>query len=444
MAILLKRSGSPYFVAAFDITLPDGTVRRLKKSTKKKKRSDAMVEALRLEELAKKESATTTGQEARAYEILKEAAESASKGQLSEPRARLILAKLAELSTGSPLEFFTVRSWAEHWLSSKSSSVKQSTLTRYEGSIRAFLAWLGEKAESRLESVTSADIRNFRNQIRLGWRAGKKSGGKRTAKTANDYADDVASMFRAAVLDTVLLVSPAAGLEDLPEEDSTEREVFKLPEITELIAAAGRPEWQRLIFSEKAAKPEIEEARQRDWQGMILIGLYAGPRIQDAANLKWKNVDLDLGMIRFMPGKTSRKRKILEVPIHPRLGEFLRNHSVARSLDAPVFPSLFEKRVSGNVGLSSCFGAIMDAASIDRRTLRHAEKDKSGKIIRRAVHARSFHSLRHSLTSSLADLDVAAEIRQRIVGHDTAAVHQDYTHFEREKIAKELRKLPHV
>lgn len=37
MAILLKREGSPYWFAAFDVTMPDGTTRRLKKSTKRTK-----------------------------------------------------------------------------------------------------------------------------------------------------------------------------------------------------------------------------------------------------------------------------------------------------------------------------------------------------------------------------------------------------------------------
>jgi integrase len=62
----------------------------------------------------------------------------------------------------------------------------------------------------------------------------------------------------------------------------------------------------------------------------------------------------------------------------------------------------------------------------------------------RAQHARSFHALRHSLTSTLANLDVSEEIRRRIVGHDSAEVHSGYTHHERETLARAVEKMPSV
>jgi hypothetical protein len=67
VAHLIKREGSPYWIAAFDVTMPDGTVRRLKKSTKKTKRDAAMEEALRLEALAKKEHTADQDTASKAY-----------------------------------------------------------------------------------------------------------------------------------------------------------------------------------------------------------------------------------------------------------------------------------------------------------------------------------------------------------------------------------------
>ncbi len=64
MASLIKRENSPFWIAAFDVAMPDGSVRRLKKSTKKRKRAEAMVEAIRLEDLERKrhhaEASSTT------------------------------------------------------------------------------------------------------------------------------------------------------------------------------------------------------------------------------------------------------------------------------------------------------------------------------------------------------------------------------------------------
>jgi hypothetical protein len=84
MATLIKRPGSKYFIAAFDILQPDGTTRRLKKSTKCVKRSEAMTEAIRLEELERKADAATGEHASEAYAILSEAATAAAKGELSE------------------------------------------------------------------------------------------------------------------------------------------------------------------------------------------------------------------------------------------------------------------------------------------------------------------------------------------------------------------------
>jgi len=81
----------------------------------------------------------------------------------------------------------------------------------------------------------------------------------------------------------------------------------------------------------------------------------------------------------------------------------------------------------------------MEAGEIDRRTVR--EGTKGGQ---RAQHARSFHALRHSLSSTLANADVSEEIRRRITGHESAAVHSGYTHHERETLARAVEKMPSV
>ena len=194
MASLFKRPGSPYWFIAFDVTQADGSTRRFKKSTKRRKRDDAVKEGIRLEELEVKKVHGKGDIAATAYSALSEAADAAARGELSEARARQIIAKMAEASTGERLVFYTVRSWAEDWLASKAAGSKDATGKRYSTSIRAFLTHLGEKADSKLEAVTKADVRSFRDAIRKGWK-----GKPRSASTTNFYAADVASMFRAAV-----------------------------------------------------------------------------------------------------------------------------------------------------------------------------------------------------------------------------------------------------
>jgi integrase len=453
MATLIKRLGSPYWIAAFDVPQPDGSVRRLKKSTKRKKRTEAMTEAIRMEELETKVDSSTGETASRAYAILSEAAAAAAKGELSEARARELLARLCEVSTGEPLRFYTVRTWAADWLGVKATTGKLATMARYKAHIAAFLAWLGTKADGKLETITKAEVRAFRDAIRAGWteenakaavKAKRRKGDKapsnqRTAKTANHYAADVAGMFRSAMREGLLLANPCAALERLPEDDSTEREVFTVAEVGKLVNAAGIPAWQDPVFIDGRADDEARAARCADWQGIILMGFYAGPRLGDCARLTWRNVNLERKTLSFIPAKTSRKKKRLEVPLHPRLIAFLEPRAKDADIDSPLFPSMFKAPVGGRHGLSSQFIAIMEHAEIDRRTLRQGTKGGQ-----RAQHARSFHALRHSLTSTLANFDVSEEIRKRIVGHDSAEVHSGYTHHERETLARAVEKMPSV
>lgn len=454
MATLIKRTGSPYWFAAFDVPQPDGTTRRLKKSTKRTKRGEAHEEAIKIEAAERKAGASTGETSSKAFNILTDAAEAAARGELSEGRARDLLARLCEVSTGSPLRFYTVRTWAADWLAMKAATGKPATMARYRAHIAAFLAWLGDKADSKLEAVTKAQVRAFRDAIRAGWNppgkdeaAPAKSRRKaktdqapppRTGKTSNHYASDVAGMFRAAVREGLLLASPAAALDRLPEHDSTEREVFTVAEVAALVNGAGDPAWLYSLFPGGRDTSEAQAAKCADWQGMILVGFYAGARLGDCARLTCGNVNLTRKTLSFMPSKTERKRKRLEVPLHPRLVTWLEGREMPDDANAPLFPTLFKVRVGGNQGLSSQFIAIMDAGKIDRRTVRDGSKG------RRQQHARSFHALRHSLTSTLANHDVSEEIRRRIVGHESAEVHAGYTHHERETLARAVEKMPSV
>lgn len=447
MPHLIKRTGSPFWIAAYDVPQPDGSVRRMKKSTKCTKRSDAMTEALRLESLHRKETTATGENASKAYAILAEAADAAAKGHLSEARARELLARLCEVSTGEPLKFYTVRSWAGDWLAGKTVTGKPATIARYKSHVETFLSWLGDKADGKLEAVTKADVRAFRDAIRNGWtekteaksKKARDAAHQRTAKTSNHYAADVAAMFRSAMREGLLLANPCAALERLPEDDSTEREVFSVAEVSKLVNAAGNPSWQDPVFIEGRSDAETRASRCQDWQGMILVGFYAGARLGDCARLTWGNVNLANKTLTFIPAKTSRKRRKLEVPLHPRLVSYLEPLAGGKDKESPLFPSQFASPVGGRHGLSSQFIAIMDFGEIDRKTLRAGTKGGQ-----RAQHARSFHALRHSLTSTLANADVSEEIRRRIVGHESADVHKAYTHHERETLARAVEKMPTV
>ena len=46
----------------------------------------------------------------------------------------------------------------------------------------------------------------------------------------------------------------------------------------------------------------------------------------------------------------------------------------------------------------------------------------------RKISRRTFHALLHSFTSALANANVAPELRMKLTGHTTEAIHRGYTH----------------
>jgi site-specific recombinase XerD len=62
----------------------------------------------------------------------------------------------------------------------------------------------------------------------------------------------------------------------------------------------------------------------------------------------------------------------------------------------------------------------------------------------RTVTSKSFHSLRHTFVSQLANSGVPSEIRQRLIGHSDSGVHKKYTHLELQGFRDAVAKIPPI
>ena len=54
----------------------------------------------------------------------------------------------------------------------------------------------------------------------------------------------------------------------------------------------------------------------------------------------------------------------------------------------------------------------------------------------------TFHSLRHSFNSLLANQGVDQETRMKLVGQKSKAINKDYTHLDMNKLTEAMGKLP--
>ncbi len=75
------------------------------------------------------------------------------------------------------------------------------------------------------------------------------------------------------------------------------------------------------------------------------------------------------------------------------------------------------------------FKRLMERAGIDDGVARK----KDGKLGRN-VSRLSFHSLRHSFNSAMANADVPLEIRPKLTGHASQDMNKHYTHLELETV----------
>jgi integrase len=202
------------------------------------------------------------------------------------------------------------------------------------------------------------------------------------------------------------LHNPADAVE-LPANKPLERDVFSPEEIRALLNVAS-PEWQTLI----------------------LVGYYLGARLSDAVSLRWDCVDLGRGLIHYTQSKTDRR---VSAPIHQDLESQLLAIADSDNPGGLLCPTLAKNRTNGRAGLSAQFKRLVKAAGIDPGEVQSAHNKFSRK---------SYHSLRHSFTSHLANLGVSADVRMKLVGHKTLDVHQRYTHVELQSLRAAVAVLP--
>lgn len=324
--------------------------------------------------------------------------------EVTESNLRRILSETLERVEGRPLAHPSVKEWLEQWIKTRTGAISERTRLKYVQVKDVFLESLGRKSNAKLESIGLNDFLKFRDEL-------LQEG--RTPQTVNQIARKVlASPFALAVKLGLLESSPLAHLPAL-KSTRIEKGVFTAEEISKLVTVATH-----------------------DWKGAILVGYFTGARLKDVCNLRWGNVDLEKKIITFRAGKTGQ---LITVAIHPELEEHLLSLTSSDDSQAFLFPSLAGKSGSGKSGLSMAFKRIMSKAGVEAGIARLSSGAKG-----RSFSLRSFHSLRHSFVSALANSGVSSELRRRLSGHASEEMHAVYTHHELETIRQAIAAIPRL
>ena len=172
-------------------------------------------------------------------------------------------------------------------------------------------------------------------------------------------------------------------------------------------------------------------------------------RLQDVLKIKWSNLDFTAHTATVTPQKQARTKKprTIVVPLPDQVeNAILDLPTTSKAPDAYVLPTLAKMKSGGANGASSRFNRIMEAAGIDRVELRPkqstgADSKSEGKSKGRRICGKSFHSLRHTAVSALANAGIPEDVRMRLVGHENVDVNRRYTKQDVEVLRKAQAKL---
>lgn len=199
-------------------------------------------------------------------------------------------------------------------------------------------------------------------------------------------------------------VNPAAELQ-LEQESYETRAAYSETEVRQLLA-------------------HLQSLGEEEWQTLVLMIVYTGLRPGDAVRMRHGDFDLEKGILKVRPGKTSRYSdgKPESKPLHRVLWQHLK----ALAEKHPHAPADFLCEILANrrqSALSTSFRNLCEGAGID--TVRGSVVNRRGTFARKTLY-----SLRHTLNVWLQAAGVPAEVRRKELGHRSRGTLRFYDHPE--------------
>lgn len=327
------------------------------------------------------------------------AAKLAMRGELVEAQAREVLKGImARADIGETIQTTSTTVHFREWLASKKARKAAKTAERYKSVVDRFLKSLGSRAAKPLTALTARDVDRFLDErVKAGV----------APRTAILDVKIVRTALNAARRKGLIPTNPAEAVE-LPDVVGMERGTFTAAEVKILVGTAAA-----------------------EWKTLILLAAYTGASISDCTRMQWEDVNLTFKALTYIRAKSGVKAT---VPLHPDLLAHLETLAGSDKAATFIMPGMANLKTGGRHGLSEGFKRIMRKAGLDLQTVQGAGV--------RMLSKRTFHALRHTFTSALANAGVAPELRMKLVGHKSEGVHRGYTHHELEPLRAAIAKLP--
>lgn len=329
-----------------------------------------------------------------------ELAQKGARGSLTAAQSRKVVSEINEQATGEALHFATVADFLLGWLTGREGATSKATFYKYRQVITEFVSAMGKQSSLPLAGVSSAHLTAYRDKCRAMGRA---------PASVNNLMKILTSAFEQAHRDGLIPHNPVKAVPRLKDNDKQRKEIFTTEQIQTLLNAADN-----------------------EFKGLILFGYFTGMRLMDIAHLTWGNIDISKAEVALKMRKTQKQ---VVVHLHPDILSWLRLQ-IQGTPKAFIFPNI--KR-SSDSHLSRTFSRFMATAGVVGSLIRI----KTG-TAGRNLNGLTFHSLRHTCISAMANAGVAEELRMEIVGQETGAVHKGYTHHESERLRNAITAIPGI
>jgi site-specific recombinase XerD len=327
--------------------------------------------------------------------MLERSSGEAKAGTLSREKAQemvneiLRLAGLQIIETAPSLEAV-----ATAFLDEGEQTIAESTARRYRGQWETLKKWAGARITEGVDAWTTEDMASYYKDMKA----------KFSVTTANGHLNFASMVFGRAV-DLGHRSNNPTVLVKRMDNDSVAKETISHAQCAAML---------RVMRKNKA----------HDWTALLGLGWHTGHRLQDLLDVTPAQLaqDPEFGwLLTLLPEKTKRKGRTVVLPIPTWIALRLRRLGGFKSIKGG------DNR-SGRV--SEAFLVWMRAAGIDPCPKKRGP---------RVVNLRSFHSLRHSMTTRLTSAGISGELARLVTAHKSPAVQRAYVHAEVRALKEALR-----
>ena len=290
------------------------------------------------------------------------------------------------------------RRWNEYslaWLKLQRDRVSARTMVNLQSHVRQFTRWLGKDSNIALDVLTGDKLQQ--------WYSDQIAEGRKPA-SVNNTVKALRVVFERARSEGFCQRNPAELILKQHDGASTFREPFSLPDLKQLLA-------------------HLRAHGPAEWLTMVLLGICTGQRHKDCAKARAEQFTMS-GQYRvwnLCQGKTKATVAIpLVEPLASHIEQLLKTQSTGF-----LSPTLAKLTCGSSNGLAYHFGKLLDTAKVDR--IKETKK-KGSKGQSRAN--KTFHSLRHTANSMMANAGISQDIRRKILGHTNDKMNAVYTHMD--------------